>query len=205
MNRLARVLAIALTLAFSLSAVCAQQLQRVQSALDALQQSAAALEQNDPAKAVTVLAGMKSTIGALRGDVVDFRDHAGAAAKKREAELLEVNRRYTLAHQAEEQANETIRRYPDELKQLRPQLDKLERENKDLARQKVDLDRRVGYREKCKKHWTKPCAYQDLSDAIFGVLSRLNSDVERNNRELAAAKSRLIPLSQVSLDVGASC
>ncbi len=81
MNRLVRVLAIALALAFSLTAVCAQQLQRVQSALDALQQSAAALEQNDPAKAVSVLAGMKSTIEALRGSVVEFRDHAGAARR----------------------------------------------------------------------------------------------------------------------------
>jgi hypothetical protein len=89
MNRLARATAIIFALVFSLTAGQAQQLQRVQAALEGLRQSAAALEQNDPAKALRVLGEMKTSVVALRSDVEAFRGRAEAATKEREGEVLE--------------------------------------------------------------------------------------------------------------------
>jgi chromosome segregation ATPase len=197
MNRVVRVLAIALALAFSSTAVRAQQLERVQRALGGLQQSAAALDQNDRDKAVTALEGMKSTVEALRGDVVQFRDRAGAGAKKSENELLAVISQKTTAHQAMTAAQTKVNDLPHKIKGLEAAHGPLEAKRLNLVHQRAEQQEEVVFRNECASRfmygiwWSVRCTKLGWEDLVGGRWSHLNSEIQRNQAELQQSNTEL--------------
>jgi DNA repair exonuclease SbcCD ATPase subunit len=189
MIRWLSAIALALALAISATVSGAQQLQLVQSALDALRRSAAALDHKDAGKAAEVLAGMKTSIETLSGTFSTFRTHAETAAKKREQELLGVIQQITRVFEAEQAAEKKLRELPGKIGLLEGSYKTLEAKRIDLNRQMAAYKEEVDFRNQCKSKfaegifWSTRCTALGFADLFEGRVSRLNSDIERNNRE----------------------
>lgn len=214
MLKLLRALAIAIALAPSLVAGPAQaetQLALLERTFGALKQSATALEQGDPAKALGLLDSIRSSAETLRETAGRFAKQAAEAEKQREAEARGVAAKITETFQAEQAADKEVSALTAQIASLTVQLSAANTTRDMLATQAAIYRQEVQLRRECKDHfaegifWSGECWRLSFEDVFANRWRHLNNDIDGNmkqrdaierargdlNRQLAAQQGKV--------------
>lgn len=192
MSRLLRAIAFALTITLSLSAgmACAEsQLALVQRTFNALNQSSAALDRGDVARAQTLLADVRSSAETLKGNAEHFEQQARASEERVEAEARRTADLATQTAQAAVAAENEVRGLEGKIAESRTKLEKANQTRVSLENQMRVYQEEVALRNECKAHfmdglfWSGECWRLGWADLTSKRWEALNRDIVDNNTQ----------------------
>lgn len=205
MSRLLRAIALVLAVTFSLfpGFACAEtQLALVQRTFDALNQSSAALDRGDFARAQSLLAGIRSSAEALQGNAERFALQAKETDVRTEANARRTADLIAQTVQAEQAADREIQDLDGKIADSKVQIDRANQTRVDLENQMKVYQQEVAMRNECKSRfmdglfWNTECWRLGWADLTQNRVDALNRDIKDNVAQLSDIQSAQFDLTR---------